>query len=47
MSFDSGYDLTNLTSDLNLRAEKFSGFFNLLTGDDLTNLKLQLLKSSK
>ena len=44
MSLDSGYDLTNLASDLNLRAEKFSGFLNLLTGDDLTNLELQLLK---
>ena len=44
MSLDSGYDLTNLASDLNLRAEKFSGFLNLLTGDDLTKLELQLLK---
>ena len=44
MSLDSGYDLTNLASDLNLRAEKLSGFLNLLTGDDLTNLELQLLK---
>lgn len=44
MSLDSGYDLTNLTSDLNLRAEKLSGFLNLLTGDNLTNLELQLLK---
>ena len=44
MSLDSGYDLTNLASDLNLGAEKFSGFLNLLTGNDLTNLELQLLK---
>ena len=41
MSFDSGYDLTYLTSDLNLRTEKFTGFFDFLTGNDLANLELK------
>ena len=38
MSFDSGYNLTHLASNLNLRAEKFTGFLNFFTGNDLTNL---------
>ena len=47
MSLDSGYDLTNLASDLNLGAEKFSGFLNFLAGNDLTNLELKFLKIIK
>ena len=47
MGFDSGYDLTNLTSDLYLRAKKLFGFFYCLTGNDLANLELQLLKILK
>ena len=45
--FDSGYDLANLTSDLYLRAKKLFGFFYCLTGNNLANLELQLLKILK
>ena len=47
MSFDSGYNLTYLASNLNLRAEKFTGFLNFFAGDDLTNLELKFLKIVK
>ena len=42
-----GYNLTHLASNLNLRAEKFTGFLNFFTGNDLTNLELKFLKIVK